>query len=126
MCTTRACGVGERRWLEEEGHLGGLLHAPEAPREPKRPGRLQDAPKPRGCLLRGKAGKPGNGSLERGHLAQVDEAGKLSDGASEEGRSRAGTADDEDESLLGRGDEVGERPPAGEEPAGGADVQGGS
>ena len=94
--------VGAEGRGEDERRLGRLLDPAPAAHEREQADALEDAADARRGLGRLQRRQGGDARLQGRHLAQVDETRHAADRSGEEGRSRAGRPDDEDEAVVGR------------------------
>ena len=94
--------LGVREWdrPDEERQLGGLLDWTDGADEPDAARDGEDPAEARRGFGRCKRGELRYRGLHRGHLPEVDEAGKRADRAREKGGARPRGADDEDEPVV--------------------------
>ena len=77
-------------------HISGVCSTPRrCATRPRRRSRCEDQLQPRGRVLLGELSELRDRRLDRARLPQVDETRLLSEDSRQEGRSRAGTPDDE-------------------------------
>ena len=89
MWTTLASRVRERDRIDEVRELRRLLDGAHGAHEPDASRDGEDPAQPSRGLAWWKCGELGHGRLDRGDLAEVDEARQRADRARQEGRSRA-------------------------------------
>ena len=92
-------GVGENRCRQHEARLGGLLDRPQVADEREAPDALERRSELNGGLGGRKPPPALDGSLQRPHLAEVDESRLRPDRAGEEARPGTRRADDENRPL---------------------------